>query len=290
MSRLADELIHWYHNNKRDLPWRKPTTTAWGILVSEVMSQQTPVSRVEPQWTAWMRRWPTPAALADASTADVLRAWGRLGYPRRAVRLKECAETIVRKYDGEVPSSLESLQALPGVGTYTAAAVACFHFGHNVPVVDTNVRRVYARLIDAQPIAGPARASDLQAVATLLPEHDGPVFSVALMELGALVCRATTPLCGRCPVQHRCAWIQAGSPAPSEKQLKAKRTQRFAGTDRQVRGKIMAALRANAHPLPLEEIATVWPDNRSQFDRSLEGLVADGLVAARSRGRYGLPD
>lgn len=330
-------LVGWFAANGRDLPWRAEGTSAWGVLLSEVMSQQTPVARVAPVWREWMERWPTPADFAAAGRAEVLRAWGRLGYPRRALRLHECAAAIVERHGGEVPAGVAELEDLPGIGTYTARAVACFHFGANVPVVDTNVRRVHRRLIEGTFLPGPARAADLRKVAALLPapladaalpgrartrgaaaptaDGDGsaapaaapredalraerkeaelpagPEISVALMELGALVCTASSPDCDVCPVRPWCAWVAAGSPEPSAEELAGakKRVQKFAGTDRQVRGKIMAVLRAAEHPVDKAEIDAVWPD-AAQRSRCLFSLIEDGLAEQDADGRFRLP-
>lgn len=295
-------LVGWFAANGRDLPWRASGTSAWGVLLSEVMSQQTPVARVAPIWREWMGRWPTPEDFADASRAEVLRAWGRLGYPRRALRLHECAAAIVERHGGEVPADVAELEDLPGIGTYTARAVACFHFGANVPVVDTNVRRVHRRLVEGAFLPGPARAADLRKVAALLPADGedgedgerelpaGPEISVALMELGALVCTASSPDCDICPVRPWCAWVAAGCPEPSAEELAGakKRVQKFAGTDRQVRGKIMAVLRAAEHPVDKAEIDAVWPD-AAQRSRCLFSLIEDGLAEQDASGRFHLP-
>ncbi|MET0415923.1 MAG: A/G-specific adenine glycosylase, partial [Actinoplanes sp.] len=193
---LADAAIAWYAENARDLPWRQPDTTAWGVLVSEVMLQQTPVVRVEPAWRSWMTRWPTPAALAADPPSEAIRMWGRLGYPRRAMRLHACAVAMVERHDGEVPDDLDQLLALPGVGTYTGRAVATFAYGQRHPVVDTNVRRVVSRAVEGKPDAGPATtAADLTAMADLLPldEAKAARTSIAFMELGAIVCTARSP-------------------------------------------------------------------------------------------------
>ncbi|MGC2678815.1 MAG: A/G-specific adenine glycosylase, partial [Mycobacterium sp.] len=146
-SPTVSELLGWYDRSRRDLPWRNPDVTPWQILVSEFMLQQTPVSRVVPIWLDWVARWPTPSATAAASPADIVRAWGKLGYPRRAKRLHECATVIARDHGGVVPDDVEVLLTLPGVGSYTARAVACFAYQQSVPVVDTNVRRVVARVV-----------------------------------------------------------------------------------------------------------------------------------------------
>lgn len=289
---LLPELRNWFAEHGRDLPWRAPETTAWGVLVSEVMSQQTPVARVAPQWLEWLERWPTPQDFAAASQADVLRAWGRLGYPRRALRLWECAQAIVERHSGVVPRDVDELLALPGIGDYTARAVACFAFGVNVPVVDTNVRRVYARAWSGQFLAPQPAKRQLAQVGELLADGRGPQTSVALMELGALVCTARSPQCSVCPLRAGCAWVRAGSPAPSESEMAAqkKRVQKFAGTDRQVRGKIMAVLREASAPVPKPEIDLVWPKD-DQRERALRSLLADGLVCEVARGgEFTLPE
>ena len=301
-------VIAWYRANARDLPWRRPGTTPWGVLLSEVMSHQTPVARVAPIWEEWIARWPTPADLAAASTDDVLRAWGTLGYPRRALRLKECAQTLADDWSNHVPPSVPALLALPGIGDYTARAVAAFAYGQAVPVVDTNVRRVYARAVLGRPIARPQKA-ELEWVAELLPgaaapapdatgaapaprtpdrATDAAMFSAGLMELGALVCTATNPACSSCPLRDDCAWLAAGSPAPTAEELARRKVEKFAGTDRQVRGKIMKILREASEPVPQSEIDLVWPDV-TQRSRALYSLLEDGLATQDADGRFRLP-
>ncbi|MET4428032.1 A/G-specific adenine glycosylase [Mycolicibacterium sp. 624] len=280
----AGELLTWYDAQKRDLPWRQPPTSAWQILVSEFMLQQTPVARVEPIWLDWVARWPTPSATAAASAADVLRAWGKLGYPRRAKRLHECARTIAVDYDDRVPDDVETLLTLPGVGAYTARAVACFAYGHNVPVVDTNVRRVVARTVHGR-ADSPASVRDLADVAALLPNNnEGPRFSVAIMELGATVCTARSPRCGVCPLS-RCAWRSAGFPPAS---APARRPQRYAGTDRQVRGKLLDVLRGSTVPVTRAQLDVVWLSDTAQRDRALDSLLVDGLVEQTADGLFAL--
>ncbi|TFV80166.1 A/G-specific adenine glycosylase [Blastococcus sp. CT_GayMR20] len=283
----GEAIVDWYATAARDLPWRRPGTDAWAVLVSEVMLQQTPVARVDPVWREWMARWPTPAALAAVPPADVIRAWGKLGYPRRALRLREAAVTIVERHGGVVPSSVEELEALPGIGTYTARAVACFGYGSPQPVVDTNVRRVVARLLHGRAEAGTARAADLADIAELTPaEPDRATrFSVAAMELGALVCVAGTPRCGVCPVRDRCAWRLAGSPAHDGP---AKRVQKFAGTDRQVRGRLLDVLRAAHEPVDAAALEPAW-DDAVQRGRCLDSLLTDGLVEQTPDGLFRLP-
>jgi A/G-specific adenine glycosylase len=279
------ELLRWYDEAQRDLPWRRPSVTAWQILVSEFMLQQTPVARVQPVFQEWIRRWPTPSATAAASAADVLRAWGKLGYPRRAKRLHECATVIARDYGDVVPSDVETLLTLPGIGGYTARAVACFAYGRRVPVVDTNVRRVVARAVRGEAEAAP-NTPGLDDVAALLPK-DGtaPRFSVALMELGALICTARAPRCGVCPSSH-CAWRAAGQPPSSGH---ARRIQTYAGTDRQVRGRLLDVLRGKDSPVTRAELDVVWLSDIAQRDRALESLLADGLVERTADGRFALP-
>src|SRR4051794_1015979 len=180
------------------------------------MLQQTPVARVEPVWREWMARWPTPAALAAETPAEGIRAWGKLGYPRRALRLREAALALVERPGGVVPDDVPTLEALPGIGTYTARAVSCFGHGRPQPVVDTNVRRVVARLVHGRAEAGTARAGDLEDIAALAPaEPERAVrFSVAAMELGALASVPGPPRCPASPVRDRGAWRLAGPPPP----------------------------------------------------------------------------
>ena len=283
----GEAIVDWYATAARDLPWRRPGVDPWAVLVSEVMLQQTPVARVEPVWREFVARWPTPASLAAATPADVIRAWGKLGYPRRALRLREAAAAIAERHGGVVPSSVADLEALPGIGTYTARAVACFGYGQVQPVVDTNVRRVVARLVHGRAEAAPARSADLADIAALAPADPARAvrFSVAVMELGALVCVAGTPRCGACPVRDRCTWRLAGSPAYDGP---ARRVQRFAGTDRQVRGRLLDVLRAAHDPVPAETLAGAW-DDAVQRSRCLDSLLTDGLVEQTPDGRFRLP-
>src|SRR3954449_12724805 len=191
---LADVVSEWYLVAGRDLPWRRPGTSPWAVLVSEVMLQQTPVARVLPAYDAWLRRWPTPAALAADEPGEAVRMWGRLGYPRRALRLHAAATVVVDRHGGELPRTVPELLALPGIGDYTARAVAAFAYRQRQPVVDTNVRRVVARAVEATADAAVTRR-DLTLVEELLPADPeaAATASVALMELGALVCTARAP-------------------------------------------------------------------------------------------------
>ncbi|WP_369131359.1 A/G-specific adenine glycosylase [Modestobacter roseus] len=286
-ERVGETIVDWYAGAARDLPWRAPGTDPWAVLVSEVMLQQTPVARVEPVWREWLRRWPTPASLAAESPAEVIRAWGKLGYPRRALRLREAAIAVTERHDGRVPADVAELEALPGVGTYTARAVSCFGHGRRQPVVDTNVRRVVSRLVHGRAEAAPARATDLTDIAALAPDDDARAvrFSVAVMELGALVCVAGAPRCPACPVRDRCAWRLAGSPAHDGP---PRRVQKFAGTDRQVRGRLLDVLRDADGPVPADALAPVW-DDPVQRARCLDSLLVDGLVEQTADGRFTLP-
>ncbi len=282
----SGELSRWYDQAQRDLPWRRADVTPWQILVSEFMLQQTPVARVEPIWLAWVARWPTPSATAAASAADVLRAWGKLGYPRRAKRLHECATVIAEQFDDVVPSDVETLLTLPGIGAYTARAVACFAYRQRVPVVDTNVRRVLARAVHGTAEAAASSSPrDLTDVDALLPnDADAPRFSAALMELGATICTARGPQCGLCPLSV-CAWRSRGYPAAAGP---ARRAQRYAGTDRQVRGRLLDVLRRNDSPVTRAELDVAWLTDTAQRDRALDSLVVDGLVELTADGRFAL--
>nr|WP_082753697.1 A/G-specific adenine glycosylase [Mycobacterium sp. NAZ190054] len=280
-----EALIGWYGHAQRDLPWRRPGVSAWQILVSEFMLQQTPVARVEPIWLAWVQRWPTPSATAAAGAAEVLRAWGKLGYPRRAKRLHECATVIATAHGDVVPEDVDTLLSLPGIGTYTARAVACFAYGQRVPVVDTNVRRVVARAVHGLADAGPPSSRDLADVEAMLPaDHSAPRFSVALMEFGATVCTARAPRCGVCPLR-RCAWRSRGFPAGTGP---AKRVQKYAGTDRQVRGRLLDVLRGSTSPVTREQLDVAWTTDTAQRDRALDSLLVDGLVEQTADGRFAL--
>ena len=284
---LHAPVLDWYGEHARDLPWRHEGLGAWPVLISEVMLQQTPVARVEPVWRAWLDRWPTPADLAAESPGEAVRAWGRLGYPRRALRLHAAAGAIVQRHGGAVPPDPVALRALPGVGAYTAAAVGAFAFGQRCAVVDTNVRRVQARAVTGTALPAPALTAAESALALDLVPDDPAVaarWAVAVMELGALVCTARAPRCGACPVVDLCAWQRAGAPVHEGP---ARRGQAWHGTDRQVRGRLLALLREADHPLDGAALATAWPDD-AQRERCLASLLADGLVE-RVEGDHRLP-
>lgn len=285
-SALHAPVLQWYADHARELPWRGPGATPWRVVVSELMLQQTPVARVVPVFEAWLERWPTPADLAAAPSGEAVRQWGRLGYPRRALRLHSAATAMVERHGGEVPATYDELLALPGVGDYTASAVASFAFGARHAVLDTNVRRVLARAVGGveQPGASITKAERERAEALLPGADDAPTWAVAVMELGALVCTARAPRCTDCPLVERCAWVRAGKPAYDGP---PRRGQAWAGTDRQVRGRLMAVLREAEGSVPADRLARAWHEP-VQRERALAGLLEDGLVV-RVDDRYALP-
>ncbi|GAA5007484.1 A/G-specific adenine glycosylase [Actinopolymorpha pittospori] len=288
ISPLHAPVLAWYAEHARDLPWRRPDATPWGVLVSEVMLQQTPVNRVLPAYAEWLERWPTPSALAADTPGEAVRQWGRLGYPRRALRLYAAAHTITERHDGAVPASYDDLRALPGIGDYTAAAVASFAYGQRHAVLDTNVRRVLTRVVDGvryPPTATTAR--ERRTAQDLLPDAPATAarWAVAVMEVGALVCTAAAPRCDSCPLYRECAWRQAGRP---DHDGPPRRRQSYEGTDRQCRGRLLRVLRESDGAVPKARLDAVWPDP-VQRERALDTLVADGLVEPLARGRYRLP-
>lgn len=283
---LTEAVCRWYLENARDLPWRRADRTAWGVMVSEFMLQQTPVARVLEPWHRWLERWPTPADLASDPPGEAIRAWGRLGYPRRALRLHAAAVAIVERHDGQVPVDRDQLRALPGVGDYTAAAIASFAFGAAYPVLDTNVRRVLARAVTG--LAYPANSitrTERELGEAILPAREAALWAAASMELGAMVCTAQAPRCGRCPIVPRCAWVAAGRPPHDGP---PRRGQTYAGTDRQVRGRLLQVLRESDDPVPKERLDLVW-DDQTQRERALTSLVTDELVRALPNRHYTLP-
>ena len=286
-SPYAAAVLRWYAANARDLPWRVPGVSPWAVLVSEIMLQQTPVSRVLPAYQAWLARWPTPAAQVADPAGEAVRQWGRLGYPRRALRLHETATIVTAKYGGELPSTREELLALPGIGAYTAAAVSVFAFGRRHAVLDTNVRRVLARVTAGRefPSAAPSVA-EYRLAESLLPPDDVTAarWSVAVMELGALTCTAAAPRCDQCPIAVHCAWLAAGRPEAAVRPV----GQSYEGTDRQCRGRLLAVLRDSLEPVRAARLDAAWPD-AGQRARALDGLVADGLVDPLPDGRFALP-
>ena len=285
---LHEPVLAWYEAHQRDLPWRTSGASPWGILVSEIMLQQTPVVRVLPIWHDWMARWPTPGDLAAAPAGDAVRHWGRLGYPRRALRLHAAATELLTVHGGQVPADLEKLRSLPGVGSYTASAVGAFAFGIRCAVVDTNIRRVHARAVTGSAQAAPTLTVRETGLAEeLLPTDaaQAATWNVAVMELGALVCTAKSPACDRCPIIDRCAWVRSGRP---EYDGPTKKSQPWNGTDRQVRGLLLQALRDADGPLGRANLDLVWADP-GQRGRCLVGLIEDGLVEPLCGERFSLP-
>jgi A/G-specific adenine glycosylase len=286
---LNRRVIAWYDAHRRDLPWRDPGASPWAVMVSEFMLQQTPVARVLPVWTQWLERWPTPAALAAEPSGEAVRAWGRLGYPRRALRLHAAATAIERSHGGEVPASYDELVALPGIGDYTAAAIAAFAYGRRQVVLDTNVRRVLGRVLGGTefPATSVSRAERDRAAA-VLPEDEATAatWSVAVMELGALVCTAASPRCADCPLADQCAWRTAGYPAYDGP---PRRGQSYDGTDRQCRGRILAVARDAHEAVHASRLEAVWPGAEQQRDRCLASLLEDGLLVQVGPETYALP-
>ena len=286
---ISETIADWYAAGHRELPWRAEGYPAWGILVSEFMLQQTPVARVIPLLAAWLERWPTPADLAAVPPGEAVRAWQRLGYPRRALALHAAATVIAEQHGNVVPRDVDALLTLPGVGPYTARAVAAFAYGVRTPVVDINTRRVLARAIDGHGEPGPAQTRrELEQLEQLLPPDDARAHAVnaGIMELGQTICTARAPACEACPIAAGCAWRAAGYPAYQGKS--APRQKKYEGSDRQVRGRILQELRASDTAVPAAVIAGLWPD-AVQLERSLSGLVRDGLVTGSPAGGYELP-
>ena len=276
------EITSWFKKNKRDLPWRK--TDAWGVLVSEFMLQQTPVNRVLPVYKAWMKRWPTAASLAKATPAEVITAWGRLGYPRRALRLHECAKEITNNFKGKIPESQAELRELPGIGEYTAAAITAFAFEKRSLVLDINIRRLFARLFDG--VETPTQSAtkvEKSRYEELIPKKDPHLWAAATMELGAVICTSQSPKCGICPVASVCTWRSLDYP----KSDIVKRRQSWHGTDRQCRGTIVQALREN-EVLTKSQITQLW-DVPSQLEKALLTLLDDGLIESRGKNKFSLP-
>ncbi|QRZ61767.1 A/G-specific adenine glycosylase [Rothia sp. ZJ932] len=297
VEQLHERINSWFEANARDLPWRADDRTDWQVMVSEFMLQQTPVVRVLPVWEAWMDRWPTPADLAAVESGEAVRAWGRLGYPRRALRLHAAAQAIVEKHGGEVPHSYDELLALPGIGTYTAAAISVFAFGQRATVIDTNIRRVFARAVEGKALPHKSlNIAETRLAESLMPADlaTSVLWNAATMELGALICTAKSPKCELCPVADLCAWVAAGKPEADY----VPTGQAWQGTDRQLRGAMMAVLRAAVTPVPASLLQTggrvdiaipqelvpavkklaALNSSPEQIERCYAGLLNDGLT------------
>ncbi len=286
---LHRAVVGWFDDHARDLPWRgegrDDLPDPWAVLVSELMLQQTQVTRVLPVFEAWMERWPTPASLAAEPSGEAVRAWGRLGYPRRALRLHAAAVAITEQHDGRVPDDHAALLALPGVGEYTAAAVASFAFGQRHAVMDTNVRRVLARVVLGQAYPSTSiTAAERRLATSLLPHGDPHRWAAATMELGALVCTARSPRCDLCPVAERCRWLALGRP---DHDGPPRRGQAWTGTDRQCRGRLMAVLRDADGPVAKDALDAAW-DDAPQRERCLDALLDDGLAQVHPDGTFSL--
>ena len=273
-------LSWWEANGRHELPWRA-TRDPWAVLVSELMLQQTQVPRVATRWPQFLERFPTPASCAAAPVGDVVVAWEGLGYNRRAVNLHRCATAVVEHHGGRLPEDLDDLLALPGIGPYTARAVLVFAFEHDLGLVDTNAGRFVARALAGRAL--PLRGA--QAVAdAAVPAGDGWRWGQAVFDLGATTCTKRAPRCDACPLRDgHCAWAAAGFPDPDPVLGSAGIStpqSRFEGSDRQGRGRLVAALRSG--PVADADLARVmgWPDDPHRAASVARTLVADGLASA----------
>jgi len=285
---LAHAVLEWGDANRRAFPWRT-TRDPWLILVSEVMLQQTQTSRVVDRYRDWAARFETPQACVDAGLAEVLRSWTGLGYNRRARDLYRAASIIVERHGGRVPADLAALRALPGVGDYTARAVMSFAFGTDTGAVDSNVRRILCRAVAGRPL----RPSEAQALADrLVPRGRSWEHNQAMFDIGSLYCRARMPRCSGCPLRPHCVWAggrNPGPPTPGQgrpspahpdpaRPMRPRAAQRFEGSDRQGRGRLIATLcQRTVDAWELGQVAG-WPDDPNRAMRNAEALVAEGLA------------
>jgi A/G-specific adenine glycosylase len=291
IQRIRDGLLAWFAVNRRHLPWRE-TRDPYRILVSEVMLQQTQVDRVIPYYKRWLELFPTAGALAAAPTADVITAWSGLGYNRRAVNLQLTARAVVEQFGGKFPRDPEQLRALPGIGPYTAGAIAAFAFEQDVAFLDTNMRRVVHRLTEGSDIPSLKVSEKVlqERAAELVPEGMGWIWNQALIEFGALHCTQRRPACVICPLQRECRafpTIQSDIAAlPVGVRLKREAT--FTGSNRQYRGRVVEALRKRPS-LALAELGQSVRDDFGPRDLPwlygvVTGLARDGLVAVQETG------
>jgi A/G-specific adenine glycosylase len=299
VEEVRSALLEWFAAAGRDLPWRN-TRDPYRIMVSEIMLQQTQVDRVLPKYRAFLETFPSLEALAEAPTAEVIRAWAGLGYNRRAVNMQRAARAVVNEYGGQFPRDLAALLNLPGVGPYTAGAIACFAFEQDVAFMDTNIRRVIQRLFVGPEEYGSAGDARLLAIGqAAVPPNRAWGWNQALMELGALICTAGAPACWRCPVQTYCRayaarraadeQIFSNSATPElrrQRRVGERREAAYAGSNRFYRGRVIDALRqlAPGQALPLSQLGVRVKDGFSDGDLPwlrglLEGLARDGLVA-----------
>ena len=286
MTTLQKRLLAWFQTQGRDLPWRQ-TRDPYAVLVAEVMLQQTQVERVVPKYRAFLERFPTLAALAAAPTADVIRAWAGMGYNRRALHLQRAARAAVQQYGGRLPEDLPGLRRLDGIGPYTAAAVACFALGQQLPVLDTNVKRVLGRIYWGGP--GLAESTLMQTAQDVLPQGRAWEWNQALMDLGATVCRAHKPRCPECPVQASCRAVAghvAASRVADQRATYRAGSAPFQGSPRYYRGRIVARLRELAPGAGMEAMvlgslvkAEFAPHELGWLLELLAGLERDGLVS-----------
>lgn len=281
-------IFRWFAAHGRDLPWRR-TRDPWRVLVSEVMLQQTQVDRVIPKYLSFVRRWPTPAAMARAPLRDVLSAWSGLGYNRRAAHLKAAAETVVRAHGGVMPADVEALEALPGVGRYTARAVASFAYGQDVALWDTNVRRIALRVFRGGEFADadPGREALERLLADALPSGRSRDWHGALMDFGSAVCVSRNPLCASCPLRGVCLAAPRFLEGERPPRRLARPQARFAGSRREARGKVVRMLAA-AGKRGASELAVVDALEREDAGAVIGSLVRDGLVVRKGR-RLALP-
>lgn len=280
-------LLEWFAGHGRDLPWRA-TRDPWAVLVSELMLQQTQVARVVPRWHRFLDRFPTVASCAAASPAAVVEEWAGLGYNRRAVSLHRAACLVVDRHGGRLPDDLDGLLALPGIGPYTARAVLAFAHGESIGVLDTNAARVHARWAGR-----PLRAAEAQRRADAAAAPGGGwAWNQAVLDLGATVCTARSPGCSRCPVATWCGWRLAGGAGPDPAVGSAGvpgHQSTFAGSDRQGRGRLVAALcRGPVAPVQLASVMG-WPDDDERAKRVAATVVADGLATTAPDGAFTLP-
>ncbi|MCU1358927.1 MAG: A/G-specific adenine glycosylase [Ilumatobacteraceae bacterium] len=272
MSPLTEPVLAWGEPRLRDLPWRR-TRDPWAILVSEVMLQQTQVPRVIPKYLAFLDALPTAPSCAAVPLGDVLRLWHGLGYPRRARNLHLAAQRVAEL--GRFPDTLDELLALPGVGAYTARAVLAFAFEADAAVVDTNIARVYARVEGRR-----LTARQVQTVADgALAAGESWAWNQTIMDLGAVVCRPANPACATCPIEQLCAWHGVGDDPAVGSAGVSTRQSPFDGSERQARGRLMAALQAA--PVDVASVAAVMSRDEATSQRLLLDLLRDGLVTVQ---------